>query len=46
MALRGNFKTSDWILKNELHLIKVNATMPMGAMGQANIDADTVFTKD
>lgn len=34
------------VQKNELHLIKVNATMPMGAMGQANIDADTVFTKD
>jgi hypothetical protein len=33
------------VQKNELHMVSVNTTMPMGPMGQVNIDADTVFTK-
>jgi hypothetical protein len=31
---------------NQMHTIRVNATMPMGAMGQVNIDEDTIFTKN
>jgi len=30
---------------NELHLMTLNTTMPMGAMGQANIDADVLLKK-
>jgi hypothetical protein len=33
------------VQKNELHMAAVDATMPTNAMGQPNIDADTVFKK-
>jgi hypothetical protein len=39
------YGTDYCVQKNELHTMRVNATMPMGAMGQFNIDEDTFFTK-
>jgi hypothetical protein len=45
-ASDGTSASSDYCRQgNELHLVSLNMTMPMGAMGQANIDADTVLTK-
>jgi hypothetical protein len=40
-----SFSTDYCVQKNQLHMMTLNTTMPMGAMGQANIDTDTVFTK-
>jgi len=34
------------VQKNEMHWVQVNTTMPLGAMGQANIDSDTVWRKN
>jgi len=39
------YGTAYCVQKNELHMVSVNTTMPMGPMGQVNIDADTVFKK-
>jgi hypothetical protein len=45
-ASAGTVYGTDYcVQKNELHTMRVNATMPMGAMGQFNIDEDTFFTK-
>jgi len=46
MASDGTYAADQYcVQKNELHLITVNTTMPIGAMGQVNIDSDTVETR-
>jgi len=46
MASDGTYAADQYcVQKNELHLVTVNATMPIGAMGQVNIDSDTVETR-
>jgi len=45
-ANTGTVNSVDYcVQKNELHMVAVDTTMPMGPMGQVNIDADTVFRK-
>jgi hypothetical protein len=42
----GTVNSIDYcVQKNALHMVAVDTTMPMGPMGQVNIDADTVFKK-
>ena len=40
-----SYATDYCVQKNELHMMTVDTTMPMGPMGEATISADTVFTK-
>lgn len=45
-ASDGTYAANQYCVKgNQLHLITVNTTMPMGPMGQVNIDTDTVETR-
>ena len=45
-ASDGTYAANQYCVKgNELHLVTVNATMPIGSMGQVNIDSDTVETR-
>ena len=42
----GTASTNEYCVKaNELHLLAINMTMPMGSMGQANVDAELFLTK-
>ncbi|HXU00602.1 MAG TPA: hypothetical protein VN903_06395 [Polyangia bacterium] len=47
MSIALNGSTSEYCVQgNQLHLISLNTTMPMGPMGQANITADIVLTRN
>jgi hypothetical protein len=42
----GMVSSNEYCVKgNELHLLAINMTMPMGAMGQANVEAELFLTK-
>jgi hypothetical protein len=46
LMLSGSSSAAQYCAQgNELHLMTLNMTMPMGSMGQANIDTDLVLTK-
>lgn len=46
LVLSGSADAAQYCAQgNELHLMTLNMTMPMGPMGQANIDTDLVLTK-